>query len=74
MKRIPALLATAAMAMSLGACTYETQRDTLTGAIAGTAVGLGLAAIGDRRAVKPTKKNIHKVRGIGINTSWWESF
>lgn len=51
------------LAGSLGACTYESQRDVLTGAIAGTTVGLAQAAIGEGDAVD------NMVRGAAIGAA-----
>lgn len=63
MKKILVSLGALALATSLGACTYQNQRDILTGAIAGTTVGLAQAAIGDGGAVE------NMVRGAAIGAA-----
>lgn len=45
MKKVIASLTAVTLAGTLGACTYESQRDVLTGAIAGTAVAAAQTAV-----------------------------
>jgi hypothetical protein len=55
-----------ASAVTLGACTHETQRDTLTGAMAGTAVGIAQAAVTDDDIVEGMARGAAIGGGLGL--------
>lgn len=66
MAKIMLSIGALALATSLGACTHEAQRDTLTGALAGTTVGMAQAAIEDESLVQGMWRGAAIGGGVGL--------